>query len=173
MRSGVIAVSLLCLVLPLSAKNLPACNRHAFTRRGNRINITTASLSRLVNQRLTAVHSEFKDVQITPWKDGLRISGHKGGNTVSIDGPVAVTSDGVVKIHADHIKKNGNGEKDIMGLFGKTLSDYVNPKARSVDVQGNDLLIHPDALLGVGADLRQLRIHGSMIELLFAERPCR
>ncbi|MDT8069801.1 MAG: hypothetical protein ROO76_16690 [Terriglobia bacterium] len=174
MRSGLVVFTLLCLLLPLSAENLPTCNRHAFTRRGNRISITTQSLSRLINQRLTAVHSDFKNVVVTPSKDGgLNITGQKDGKSVSIDGPVDVTSDGVVRIHAKHIKKNGNGEKNMMSLFGKTLSDYLKPKARSVDVQGNDLLIHPDDLLGVGADLRQLRIDGSTIELLFAEPPCR
>ncbi len=173
MRFGLVVFSLLCFLLPLSAENLPTCNRHAFTRRGNSINITTQSLSRVINQRLTAAHSDFKDVQVVPSNGGLKISGQKNGKSVSIEGPVEVTTDGVVKIHAQHIEKNGNGEKGVMSLFGKTLSDYLKPKARSVEVHGNDLLIHPDALLGVAADLRQLRIHGSTIELLFAEPPCR
>ncbi len=174
MRFGLIVLVVICFLQPLSAKNLPICNRRAFTRRGNRISISTSSLSRLVNQRLTASHSHFKNVQVIPsGNNELRISGEKDGTPVSIEGPAEVTSDGMVQIHAKHINKNGNGVKDMMGLFGKSLSDYVKPKANSIEVHGNDLLINPDQLLGVGADLRQLQVHGSMIELMFAEPPCR
>jgi hypothetical protein len=84
-----------------------------------------------------------------------------------------VTEDGIVRIHAKHIKKNGNGVKDMMGLFGKSLSDYMKPKASSIEVRGNDLLINPDQLLGVAADLQQLQIRGSMIQMIFASPPCR
>jgi hypothetical protein len=79
----------------------------------------------------------------------------------------------MVRIHAKHIKKNGNGVKDMMGLFGKSLSDFVKPKTNSIEVHGNDLLINPDKLLGVAADLRQLQIHGSVVRMMFAAVPCR
>lgn len=174
MRSGLVVLTVFCFLLPMSAENLPACNRGAFTRRGNRIDITAKSLSGIVNQRLTASHSHFKNVQVIPTNNNeLRISGEKEGNSFSIQGPAEVTSDGKVQIHATKIKKNGNGVKDMMGLFGKSLSDYVKPNANSIEVHGNDLLIDPDQLLGVRADLRQLRIEGSMIELIFAVPPCR
>lgn len=142
--------------------------------RGNRISISTTSLSRLVNQRLAASHSHFKNVRVTSsGNNELKISGEKDGTPVSIEGPAEVTDDGMVRIHAKHIKKNGNGVKDMMGLFGKSLSDYMKPKANSIAVHGNDLLINPDQLLGVAADLKQLQIHGSTIEMMFATPPCR
>ncbi len=174
MRSGLVVLTIFCFLLPMSAERLPACERGAFTRRGNRIDITAKSLSRIVNRRLTASHSRFKNVQVMPaGNNDLRISGEKEGTSFSIQGPAEVTSDGKVQIHADKIKKNGNSVKDMMGLFGKSLSDYVKPKANSIEVHGNDLLIDPDQLLGLKADLRQLRIQGSTIELMFAATPCR
>ena len=174
MRVGLIVLTIFFFLLPLSAKNLPVCNRRAFTRRGTRISITTAALSRLVNQRLSASHSHFKNVQVaSSGGDGLKISGEKDGSPVSIEGPADVTSDGLVRIHARHIKKNGNGVKDMMGLFGKSLSDFMKPKTNSIEVHGNDLLINPDQLLGVAADLRQLQVHGTTIEMMFADAPCR
>lgn len=173
MRSGLVALTIICFLLPLSAETLPSCNSRAFTRSGNRIKISASSLSRLVNQRLTASHSHFKNVRVTSSGNELRISGEKDGTPVSIEGPAEVTSDGRVRIDAKHIQKNGNGVKDVMGLFGKSLSDYVKPKANSIEVHGNDLLINPDQLLGVAADLRQLQIRGSIIEMIFATPPCR
>jgi len=174
MRFGLVVLTTICFILPLSAENLPACNRLAFMRRGNRISISTTSLSRLVNQRLTASHSHFKNVRVTSsGNDDLNISGEKDGTPVSIEGPAEVTNDGMVRIHAKHIKKNGNGVKDMMGLFGKSLSDYMKPKANSIAVRGNDLFIDPDQLLGVAADLQQLQIRGSMIQMIFAAQPCR
>lgn len=160
--------------LAASSQTLPACNTHVFTRHGDRLEMTTGALGRLLNQRLAAVHSHFSDLQLTT-VDGnhLKIAGKKDGTPMAISGPVDAQN-GQLVLHTDHITKNGSGEMMLMSLFGKTLSDYLNlKKTKSLRVDGNDLHANPDRLLQVRGDLKSARVVGDKLILQFANRPCR
>jgi hypothetical protein len=136
--------------------------------------MTTAALSHLLNQRLTAVHSHFSDLKITAVNgDHLKISGKKDGTPMAISGPVKAEN-GELVLHADHITKNGSGEMMLMSLFGKTLSDYLSlKKTRNLRVEGNDLHANPDGLLKVRGRLTSAHVHGQNLLLQFANQPCR
>jgi hypothetical protein len=120
-------------------------------------------------------HSHFENLRITTTDQGkLKISAEKDGTPISIQGPAKVTSDGLVAIHAEKITRNGSGVKTMMDIFGKDLADYVHVKnVKSVSVQGNDLRINPDSLLGVAGDPRSVRVLPSAVEIMFASPPCR
>ena len=87
----------------LSASELPACNTHAFARHGDRLEMTTGALGRVLNQRLAAVHSHFSDLQLTTVDgDHLKVSGKKDGTPMAISGPLDAQN-GELVLHTDHI----------------------------------------------------------------------
>jgi hypothetical protein len=104
----------------------------------------------------------------------LKVSGKKNGTPVSIVGPLQVTGKGLLRLHANKIQKNGAGVEGIMSLFGKNLSDYLNlKKTNSMRVQGDNLIIYPDKLLGLHGRATGVKLLKSGIELQFASQPCR
>lgn len=181
MRALVYALSL-ALPLMLSnparrarAQKLPSCNRQAMTRHGNEITIGLEQLSNIFDRNLTASHSPFSELQLTAeGGNKLKVSGKNNGTPVEISGPLQVESGGEVKLHADKIEQNGNPEKALMTLTGKSLADYAHfQKTDPLSAQGNDLYIHVDPLLNVAADVTAVSLDGSSITLTFASQPCR
>lgn len=170
------AIALIFLQASLSfAAELPACSTQLFTRVGNRIQVPLSDLSKTLNQRLSAAGSAFKNVELqTTGSNDIRVSGEKNGSTISIRGPVSATSDGMIKVHAAHIKKNSSGVKSMMDLFGKELDDYVHVKNTAVvRVKGDNLLVRPDSLLHVRGHMTGVALHGQTLQLTFSSPPCR
>lgn len=172
--AGILLASIMML-LPAVAEQLPACNRQVLTRHGNSINVSMSGLTRKFNQQLEQAHSHFSNLQLSPeGNNELQVSGEKDGTPMSISGPLKVTSDGEVELQAKHIKKNGSGVKGVMDLFGQNLSDHLNLKStRSLRVDGDNLVINQDTLLGVRGDVTDVQVHNSGIKLHFAAPPCR
>lgn len=154
---------------------LPACSAQLFTRVGDRIQVPLSDLSKTLNHRLSAAGSAFKNLELqTTGSNDIGVSGEKNGSTISIRGPVTATSDGMIKVHAAHIEKNGSGVKSMMDLFGKELDDYVHMKNTAVvRVQGDNLLVRPDNLLHVRGHLTGVAVRGQTLQLTFASPPCR
>lgn len=176
--AGVYIVVALFLVVSASAmraQRLPACRTHLLTRTGDRVSMTLTALGKTFNQKLRAAHSAFSNLQFSDkGNNHLKISGMKDGKPISISGPLQVTSAGELQLHADHIKQNGSGVKGFMDLFGQKLSDKVDLKhTPSLSVQGNDLKVNTDELLGLHGRLKNVQLNGPRIQMEFASRPCR
>jgi hypothetical protein len=160
---------------PVQAESLPSCNPQVITHRGDRVTVSIDALSTLINQRLSASHSDFSDLQLSPVDTNhLKVSGKKNGTPMAISGPIHANNSGRIVLSADHITKNGSGEMMLMSLFGKTLSDYLNlKKTKNLSVQGNNLRVNPNGLLDLHGKLKAAQIKGSKIEMRFASAPCR
>lgn len=181
MRIVVRAIALaVSLMLPVAvrraaAENVPACNRQVMTRHGNEITIGLEQLGNIFNQNLKAAHSQFRDLRLTAeGGDKLQLSGKNNGTPVEISGPLQPADDGAVRLHADEIKQNGDGEKGLMTLSGKTLADFANFQNNdSLSSRGNDIFIHPDPLLHLRGRVTGVSLSNSSVTLRFASQPCR
>lgn len=181
MRFLVYAIALATsAVLPVSAQRaaaeqMPACNRQVMTRRGNEITIGLEQLSRIFNQDLKAAHSPFSDLRLTSaGGEKLTVDGKNNGTPVEISGPLEAAGNGAVRLHADEIKQNGDGEKGLMTLTGKTLADFAHfQNTDSLSSRGNDIFIHPDPLLNLSGEVTGVSLSNSSVTLRFASQPCR
>lgn len=176
MRTGQFSLLILTLTFACgfaSAEALPRCDAQAFTRHGRQITMSTSALSGVINQRLAKAHSHFSDIQLIPQGGNkLKVSGKKDGTPIAISGPLKVDN-GQMVLQTDHITKNGSGEMVLMTLFGKTLSDYLNlKKTPNLHVDGNNLRLNPDGLLGVHSTLKSVHLQGSNMHMEFASVPC-
>ena len=181
MRFLVCAIALaISLALPVSARrtaaeDIPACNRQVITRHGDEITIGLQQLSNIFNQDLKAAHSPFSDLRLTAaGGDKLTVDGKNNGTPVEISGPLEATSNGVVRLHADQIKQNGDGKKGLMTLTGKTLADFAHfQNTDSLSSRDNDIFIHADRLLNLSGQVSGVWLDNSNVTLKFASQPCR
>lgn len=156
-----------------ASQNIPACNSGLMTRQGNAVTMGLQQLTGILDRKLSAAHSNFKDLSLTAAGSNLKVSGTQNGKPIWISGPLTV-SNGAVRLHADHIVQSGTHEKALMGLFGKDLADYAHfKKTQSLSARGNSLYIHPDPLLNLSGTVKSVRLEGSSITLTFDSQPCR
>ena len=170
--SALLAV-LTSVPLVAAKRKLPACNAQVLTRNGRNVRIRLDELTKQLNDRLNGAHSRFSDLQLTTQGKDVKVSGKKDGESISIQGPLKVTGNGELQLHANQIHKNGAGEKGIMSFFGKDLADYVHLKnTGAIGVSGNNLNIHTDKLLGLHARAIKVQVHSSSVAIRFASQPC-
>lgn len=158
-----------------AAENAPPCNRQLLTRHGNEITIGLEQLSEIFNQDLKAAHSNFSDLRLTAeGGDKLKVEGKNNGTSVEISGPLETAGNGALKLHADEIKQNGDGEKGLMAITGKTLADYAHfQNTDSLSSRGNDIFIHPNPLLNLSGQVTGVSLSNTSVTLRFASQPCR
>lgn len=181
MRIVAYAISLaVSLSLPFSmrgaaAQNLPACNRRVMARNGNEIMIGFEQLSNIFNRDLSAAHSTFSDLALSAGgSNKLTVSGKNNGTPVSISGPLQAVSGGALRLHADKIVQNGDPEKGLMSLTGKSLADFAHFKNTDIlSARGDDIFIHPDPLLNLSGQVTGVSLNDSKVTLIFASQPCR
>jgi hypothetical protein len=168
------------LMMPISARRataegVPACDQRVITRRGNEITIGLQQLGRIFNRDLKAAHSQFSELRLTAeGSDKLKVQGKNNGTPVEISGPLEAADNGAVRLHAEKIKQNGDGEKGLMALTGKTLADYAHfHNTDSLSARGNDIFIHPDSLLNLSGQVTGISLNNSSVTLRFASQPCR
>ncbi|HEX8713898.1 MAG TPA: hypothetical protein VF730_18640 [Terracidiphilus sp.] len=144
-------------------------------RQGNEITIGLQQLNNIFNQDLKAAHSQFSDLHLSSaGGDKLKVSGKNNGTPVEISGPLEAAGNGAVRLHAEEIKQNGDGEKGLMALTGKSLADYAHfTNTDILSARGNSLFIHPDPLLNVSGQVTGVSLNGSSVTLRFASQPCR
>lgn len=154
---------------------MPACNTQEMTHQGNQITIGLQQLDDIFNRDLKAAHSPFSDLHLSAVGRGkLKVSGKNNGTPVEISGPLKVDGDGAVRLYAEEIKQNGNGEKTLMNLTGQNLADYAHfTNTDILSARGNSLYIHPDPLLNVSGRVTGVSLDGSSVTLKFASQPCR
>jgi hypothetical protein len=166
-------MALACAPLLAANQNLPACNTQVLARHGRNVRIQLDALTRQLNDELNRAHSHFSDLQLSTQGNQVKVSGKKAGSSISIQGPLTVTSDGQLRLHAKQIHKNGVGEEGLMSLFGRDLADYVNlKKTKSMRVSGDNLKISTDKLLGLHAHATKVQVHAKSIAIRFASQPC-
>lgn len=171
---AVLPLVLVLATMAAGGEHLPECDTGLLTRQGRNITVRLDALSQRLNGKLKAAHADFSDLRLSSDGSNLQVSGKKDGTPMSIKGPLTVTRQGLLQLHANQIHRNGSAEKGIMSLFGKDLADYVNlKKTQSISVQGNNLRIHADKLLGLRGRPTKAKLTKSSVELRFASQPCR
>lgn len=95
------------------------------------------------------------------------------GTPVEISGPLQADGGGAVRLHADQIRQNGDGEKALMALIGKSLADYAHFQNNdALSAQGNSLYIYPDLLLNLSGPVTGVTLEDTSMTLIFASQPC-
>lgn len=172
-----LAISLVMLLWTqrATAENVPECNRQVMTPHGNEITIRLEQLSQIFNQDLKAARSPFSDLRLTAaGGNKLKVDGKNNGTPVEISGPLEVAGNGALKLHADQIKQNGDGEKGLMAITGKTLADFAHfQNTDALSSRDNDIFIHPDPLLNLSGQVTGVSLNDSSVTLTYASQPCR
>lgn len=110
--------------------------------------ITVASLTALLNSHVFAYPgSPVKNVQVSVNGTRLRQKGtiHKGVDLpFEIEGPLSVTPEGNIRLHAEKIRSAHLPFKGLLHLFGADLSKLMNENAgRGVKFEGDDVILEP------------------------------
>lgn len=108
--------------------------------------MTPASLTALFNSYVLAYPgAPIKNLEVS-FKDGRVVEKgtmHKGIDLAfEIEGSLATTADGNIRMHAEKIKSVHVPVKGLLHLFGKELSDLVNRNAgRGMTIAGDDIIL--------------------------------
>ncbi|HEY1342213.1 MAG TPA: hypothetical protein VGF59_32115 [Bryobacteraceae bacterium] len=113
--------------------------------------MSAASLTALMNSYALAYQgAPIKDVTITIEGDRLIQKGkiHKGVDLpFEIEGTVAATADGNIRVHANKIKSGPIPVKGLLHFLGEDLSKLIHESAgRGIRVEGDDIILEPRAL---------------------------
>jgi hypothetical protein len=113
--------------------------------------ITADGLSRLLNNYAFAYEgAPLKNITVTIAGNRIKQKGtmHKGVDLpFELEGSLAPTPDGNIRLHADKIKSAHVPFKGLMHLFGEDLSKLVNVnEARGVRIEGDDIVLFPSRL---------------------------
>jgi hypothetical protein len=109
--------------------------------------MTAASLSALLNSYVLAYPgAPIKNVEVS-FKDGRILEKgtlHKGIDLAfEIEGSLAPTADGNLRMHAEKIKSAHLPIKGLLHLFGEDLSKLVNRNAgRGMRIEGDDIILN-------------------------------
>ena len=114
------------------------------------IGLTYNALTRLLNQKLQG--GKISDLKVTSDKDKVVISGkvHKGIDIpFQVKGPVSVTSDGKLDLHASTEKAAKLPIGGIADALGLNMQSMVGSNKKGVDAHGQDIVFDPDELWGL------------------------
>lgn len=113
------------------------------------IGLTYDALTRLLNQKLDG--GKVQDLKVTSDKGQVKINGkvHKGiAIPFEVKGPVTVTSDGKLDLHASTEKAAKLPIGGIADALGLNMQKMVGDK-KGVKSSGQDIVFDPDALWGL------------------------
>jgi hypothetical protein len=113
--------------------------------------VTPASMTALMNSHVLAYEgSPVKNVQIALKGDRLVQKGtvKKGVDLpFEIEGSLAATSEGEIRLHAEKIKAGRLPVKGLLHVFGKELEDLVKTGgSRGMRIDGDDIILAPRGL---------------------------
>jgi hypothetical protein len=114
------------------------------------VGLTYDALTRLLNQKLQG--GKVSDLKITSDKGKVSISGkvHKGIDIpFQVKGPVSVTSDGKLDLHASTEKAAKLPIGGIADALGLNMQSIVGSNKKGVKGQGKDIVFDPDELWGL------------------------
>jgi hypothetical protein len=129
-------------------------NSFAFEIQTGSIAISSASLAELLNSYVFAYPGSPLTkigVEYDAARNRIKLKGtmHKGVELpFEIEGPISVTADGNLGLHADKIKSGPIPFKGLLHLFGEDLSKLVNGnEARGVRIDGDDITLYPGRMV--------------------------
>ena len=137
--------------------------------------ITPASLTALLNEYVFNYQgTPLKNLEVTIEGGRLKQSGtlHKGIDLpFTVLGSLHVTRDGRLRLHPTSVKVAGIGVTGLMRTFGLELEKLVHVRPeRGVEIQGNDFLLAPPALLPpprIAGRVTSVRLEPDRIEQTF------
>ncbi|MGH9524904.1 MAG: hypothetical protein ACRD3E_20455 [Terriglobales bacterium] len=113
------------------------------------IGLTYDSLTKLLNQKLQG--GKVQDLKVTSDKGQIKINGkvHKGiAIPFEVKGPVSVTRDGKLDLHASTEKAAKLPISGIADALGLNMQNLVGSK-KGVESHGQDIVFDPDQLWGL------------------------
>lgn len=139
------------------------------------IAISTDALGHVLNDHVFAAKdAPLKDLVISTDGTQLKIKGklaQKGNVSFESAGTIEATSDGKIRLHAQHIKAAHLPVKGIMDLFGVKLSDLINTKkVKGVATDKDDIILDPAEILPppqIQGKLTSVRIENGQIVQVF------
>ncbi|HZS54112.1 MAG TPA: hypothetical protein VFA65_06895 [Bryobacteraceae bacterium] len=165
-------------LVPANGNAIPVFDdKNSFTLRiaQAEIAITSASLANVLNSYVFAQRdAPIKNVSIHVENEELKVKGKlhsKGDISFELDGTVAVTGDGKIRIHPRTIKALHVPVKGLMDLFGIEVAGLIKgEKVPGVQAQGDDLILDPQRTLPpphIEGKVAQVRLKGQEIVQIF------
>ena len=110
------------------------------------ISITTDALASVLNQYvLAAPDAPLKTIHIATHEDKLRIRGRlhsKGDLPFEVEGSLAVTPEGDIRVHREKLKAAHLPLKGLMDLLGETVSKLIDPRrVQGLRAEKDDLIL--------------------------------
>ena len=147
--------------------------------RSAEISISPDALATVLNQNVFAARdAPLKDIQIVPEGDRLKVKGklHSNGDVpFEMEGTLAATAEGQVRIHAEHLKAAHLPVKGLMDLLGLKIADLIKTnKIRGIRIDRDDLLLNPTAILPppeIQGRVTAITIRGKEIVQTFGGKP--
>lgn len=113
-----------------------------------KISISSKVLSAVMNDHVFAGNdAPLKDLSVSIEAQRIKVKGKlhsKGDIPFETESSVSLTSQGKVRLHAEHIKAAHLPMKGLMELLGLHVSNLINTKKLSgVEAEGDDLILDP------------------------------
>ena len=137
---------------------------------------TSASdLTTLLDQRVFAyAGSPLSNVQVSMQDTQIKLNGtlHKGiSMPIEMLGDVVLSPQGSIRVHAAKLRALHVPVKRIMGTFGITVADLIDPRgAKGISVEGNDVSLDLEQMLPPPQQrghLTDVHVHGNDLVLTF------
>jgi hypothetical protein len=116
------------------------------------IAMSTQNLANVMNSYVFArADAPLKDISVAIENGSLKIKGKlhsKGDVPFETQGHLSPTSDGKIRLHAEHVKALHLPVKGLMDLLGIEVSNLVNTgKVRGVTIEKDDIILDPSSFL--------------------------
>jgi hypothetical protein len=109
--------------------------------------IAPSSLTALMNSYVMAYEGAPKNISVAIAGNRLIQKGTIHKLPFEIEGSLAVTADGNIRVHADTLKSAHIPVKGLLHLFGEDLAKLVKQNAaRGMTIEGDDIILNPRTL---------------------------
>lgn len=164
-------------LVPVTGNSLPIFDdKNSFVLQiaAARISMTPESLARTLNSYVFArSDAPLKGIRIAVAQHEIKIKGklHSMGDVpFQMEGVLAPTKDGRIRVHAEHIKAFHLPVKGVMDLFGISIAGLIKGnKVRGVSADKDDLILNPEQVLPpphIKGQVTQIRLRGDRIALI-------
>ncbi|GAC1429003.1 MAG: hypothetical protein NVS1B11_09030 [Terriglobales bacterium] len=177
-QTAVHILSLQGELLPTKQEGIPIFDdRMSFILaiRAAEISINTTALASVLNQYvLASPDSPLKQISLSSEGKTLKIKGHlhsKGDLPFEMDGTLAATPEGEIRIHAENIKAAHLPVKGLMDLLDVKIANLISAnKVKGIRAEGNDLFLNPAQILPppqIRGKITDVQLSGNEIVQIF------
>ena len=177
-QTAVHILSLQGELLPTKQERIPIFDdRMSFVLaiRGAEISINATALASVLNQYvLSSPDSPLKQISLSNEGNTLKIKGHlhsKGDLPFEMDGTLAATPEGEIRIHAEKIKAAHLPVKGLMDLLDVKIANLISAnKVKGIRAEGNDLFLNPAQILPppqIQGKITDVQLRGNEIVQIF------